>query len=94
MRGENFALHYLANDCGWPRLGLVIPKKLARTAVLRNAVKRQARELFRTNRFRLPAVDMVLRLTRPLSGHDAVSRSAWRTEIAALFDQLERKAAS
>jgi hypothetical protein len=37
---------------------------------------------------------MILRLARPLSGHDAVSRAAWRAEIAALFDQLERKAAA
>jgi ribonuclease P protein component len=94
LRGANFVLHFLANDLAGPRLGLVIPKKQARTAVLRNAVKRQAREQFRKNRSRLPAVDMILRLARPLSGLDAVSRAAWRAEIAALFDQLERKAAA
>ncbi len=47
LRGERFALHYRRNGLPTSRLGLVIPKKQARTAVLRNAVKRQARETFR-----------------------------------------------
>jgi ribonuclease P protein component len=96
LRGANFVLHFLANDLAGPRLGLVIPKKQARTAVLRNAIKRQARELFRKGGSRLPAVDVVLRLARPLSRQkvDIVSRAAWRAEIATLFDQLVRKAAS
>lgn len=93
LRGANFALHFLANNLAAPRLGLVIPKKQARTAVLRNAVKRQAREQFRKRRATLPAVDVILRLARPLTGHDAISRAAWRAEIASLLCQLERKAA-
>lgn len=95
LRGPNFALHFLANDQAGPRLGLVIPKKQARTAVLRNAIKRQAREQFRKSRSRLPAVDVILRLARPLTGQkaDAVSRAAWRAEIAVLFERLERKEA-
>lgn len=92
LRGTNFALHFLANDLAGPRLGLVIPKKQARSAVLRNAIKRQARELFRKCGSRLPAVDVVLRLARPQTGHDAVTRAAWRAEISSLFDQLMRKA--
>lgn len=96
LRGTNFVLHFLANDQADSRLGLVIPKKQARTAVLRNAIKRQAREMFRKSRSSLPAVDVILRLARPLTGQkvDAVARAAWRAEMALLFEKLVRKAAS
>ena len=72
LRGACFALHYHPNGLDHPRLGLVIPKKQARKAVLRNAVKRQARELFRRRQASLPAVDVVLRLARPPVGAPAI----------------------
>lgn len=98
MRDTYFALHYRQNGLHGARLGLVIPKKQARTAVLRNAIKRQARELFRQRRAALPAVDMVLRLVQPIDRHKVAlqakdSRAAWRAEITALFEQLSRKVA-
>lgn len=96
LRGEIFALHYRHNRLQGARLGLVIPKKQARTAVLRNAIKRQAREVFRLRRAALPAVDMVLRLAKPVVLQKSVAaadRSAWRNEIGALLEQLCRKAA-
>lgn len=97
LRGEHFVLHYRPNGLPGPRLGLVIPKKQARRAVLRNAIKRQAREVFRQRRASLPAVDMVVRLARPISkaaptAGAAEARAAWCAETIALFDQLCRKA--
>ncbi|MDO8960101.1 MAG: ribonuclease P protein component [Rhodocyclaceae bacterium] len=94
LRGACFALHYRLNDKPHARLGLVIPKKQAREAVLRNAIKRQARELFRLRRTSLPPFDLVLRLAKPVgssaAGHpiNPRSRAAWRAEIGALLDQL------
>lgn len=92
--GSRFALHYRINGGSGARLGLVIPKKQARSAVLRNAVKRQARELFRLRRGTLPSYDLVLRLMKPLAGktlaerHNAQARTQWRAELAMLFDRL------
>lgn len=83
--GSFFVLHFLENGFGRPRLGLVIPKKLARRAVLRNAIKRQAREAFRLRRTDLPAKDLVLRLARPVSG---MEKKRWRAEIDDLFERL------
>ena len=98
LRGPCFALHYRPNDRPHARLGLVIPKKQARAAVLRNAIKRQARELFRLRRAGLPPCDLVLRLARPVGSaapvHAAIdprSKAAWRAEIVGLFDQLCQK---
>jgi ribonuclease P protein component len=95
LRGELFALHYRRNGLPGSRLGLVIPKKQARTAVLRNAIKRQAREFFRQRRAGLPALDLVLRLAQPVGPGgrrvlDRQARTSWRAEIAVLFDKLCR----
>jgi ribonuclease P protein component len=98
LRGVMFAMHYRPNALPHPRLGLVIPKKQARAAVLRNAVKRQTRELFRRRRDSLPAFDLILRLAQPLDRPkrviDKQAKAAWRAEINALFDQLCRKGVS
>lgn len=95
LRGTMFALHYRPNALPHARLGLVIPKKQARAAVLRNAVKRQTRELFRRRRDSLPAFDLILRLAQPLDRPKRVintqAKANWRVEINALFDQLCQK---
>jgi ribonuclease P protein component len=92
LRGAHFVLHFQRNQGGIARLGLVIPKKQARTAVLRNALKRQARELFRRQRPQLPPVDLILRLAKSgdWEGHagEPLHRRAWREEIQSLFDQI------
>jgi ribonuclease P protein component len=46
-----------ANDLAVARLGITVSKKVG-CAVTRNRVKRFVREIFRNNRFLLPAVDM------------------------------------
>ncbi len=98
VRGARFTLHYRSNGLEGPRLGLVIPKKQARAAVLRNAIKRQTRELFRRRRTGLPSMDLILRLAQPIDRPkrilDSEARAGWRTEIAALFDQLSQKTAT
>ena len=47
VRGESFDLLYKPNGGKGPRLGLVVAKKFARRAVMRNLLKRLARESFR-----------------------------------------------
>ena len=90
LRGEWFHLHVGPGSTG-ARLGLVIPKKNARRAVLRNLVKRIAREVFRHARAGLPAADVVLRLAKPLAGPvDRERRQAWRVDIEGLLARLPR----
>jgi ribonuclease P protein component len=104
IQGKTFALHYRPNGLAIPRLGLIMAKKHARSAVLRNAIKRQVRELFRSRRCQLPSVDLILRLKQfvPLQvvsdGNASVStagdkhmRTAWQVEIGQLLDRLLQK---
>ena len=53
-----------------PRLGMMIGKKNARTAVLRNAVKRRIREQFRLRQTQLPPSQYVVRLSTAISAKD------------------------
>jgi ribonuclease P protein component len=91
LRGEWFDLCFRSHDGSSARLGLVIPKRLARRAVLRNLLKRLAREAFRDVRTQLPIMDLVLRLARiaePASATDLPQ--VWRREIDGLLTRLPR----
>lgn len=94
LRGTHFVLHFRRGTNSMARLGLVIPKKQARAAVLRNAIKRQARELFRRQRSLLPPVDLVVRLARAGNWNgrsaDPRCREHWRTELQGLLERLVR----
>jgi ribonuclease P protein component len=60
------------NQVGYPRLGMVVAKRLLARAVDRNRVKRCVRESFRQVLPELPACDFVVRLlARPVPGEEA-----------------------
>jgi ribonuclease P protein component len=95
LRGDCFVLHFCHSQTGGvARLGLVVPKRLAKGANLRNAIKRQAREAFRLYVGQVPAFvafDVVLRLSKPLKGvlaRNKDQRMAWRLELDALLKRL------
>lgn len=91
LRSEHFQLSYCPCAGDSARLGIVVAKKLARRAVVRNRLKRQAREVFRHCRSGLPALDVVLRLIRPLPNAAWSSVKAQiRGEIETLFARLPR----
>lgn len=74
------------------RLGLIVPKRLAKQAVLRNLIKRLAREAFRNVSGSLPPADLVLRLAKPPlpAGQraGAEQRCSWRKSIDELLAGL------
>lgn len=91
LREGSFSLRYRANpDSGMARLGLVVPKRLARTAVMRNAIKRQGREAFRLLARSLPPCDIVVTYVKrgttgavlPAGPH------IWRAEIGSLLEKI------
>jgi len=52
------------NPSGTRRLGLVVGRRVAKTAVRRNRMKRLLREFFRLNKHRLPASQDILIVAR------------------------------
>ncbi|HEY9097857.1 MAG TPA: ribonuclease P protein component [Thiobacillus sp.] len=60
------------NQVGFPRLGMIVAKRVLARAVDRNRVKRCVRESFRLVLAELPACDYVVRvLNKPLPGDEA-----------------------
>lgn len=59
ISGNFILVSYRKTGKNFPRLGIVISKKLGK-AFLRNRFKRQLKEVFRTNIKNLPAIDMVI----------------------------------
>ena len=94
VHGEIFDLHYrLVNTGESARLGLMVPKRLARAASLRNAIKRQGREAFRLMAVEIVPCHLVLRLRRGLknvNARDNMQRKAWRMELEDLLRRLPR----
>ena len=60
MTDAYFSLSVLANQQAHARLGLAIATRTLGNAVVRNSVKRLARESFRLNQHALPAVDITI----------------------------------
>lgn len=58
------AIHYQPNTLDTARLGLVVGKKIAKSAVQRNYMRRVLRECFRLQRHDIPAVDLVIRVQK------------------------------
>jgi len=73
-RTAHFMLYARPNGLPAARLGVVAAKKLAPRAVTRNTVKRVTRELFRHTP--LPAIDCVVRLTKPVNGKSGPATTA------------------
>jgi ribonuclease P protein component len=100
LRSACFELRYRkidgreAGSPGGARIGLIIPKRLVRRAVMRNLLKRLVREAFRQTSGSLPAVDAVLRLVKPplpATGKvDQAMRQVWRHSIDELLAGLAR----
>jgi ribonuclease P protein component len=56
----NFIVRFNNNSLGYPRLGVVIGKKLFASAVKRNRIKRLIREVFRKNKLQFDSLDVVI----------------------------------
>ena len=64
ISAEYVVLHFRPNQLGYPRLGLVASKKVAKTAVSRNYMRRVLRELFRAHQPAIPGCDLVINVRK------------------------------
>lgn len=65
---KNFVLHFNDNSLGYPRIGVVIGKKIFASAVKRNRLKRIIREVFRSNKHKFNSLDVVIVASRKSEG--------------------------
>ena len=96
----DFALHFCATSRrfpapitqAWAQLGLVVPKKLAKRAVLRNTIKRLSREHFRLHADALPQGLWVVRLRSKVSNlpRTMAQKKLWAAQLVELFDVGEQ----
>jgi ribonuclease P protein component len=88
QRTAHFVLYVRGNQLSHARLGIVAAKRFAPRAVTRNTIKRVTRELFRQSALALPAIDCIVRLSRPVNTKAGPATSArLKTELR---DELRR----
>ena len=88
LRGRFYMVHYRPNELDTARLGVVVAKKLAKRANVRNLVKRIAPEIFRRQRTELPAMDLVVRLNAPVA---KATRAELNLDLLSLLQRLPRQ---
>jgi ribonuclease P protein component len=76
-RATRLYLYRSRNSLGYPRLALIVPKRLAPRSVTRNRIRRLMREAFRIRQDRLGGWDYVLRLVK--TDASAISRAEIET---------------
>lgn len=69
-RKDCFLLLAAKNSLDIPRLGLIVAKKHIKKATGRNTVKRIIRESFRLQLRELPALDIVVLISKPCSDYN------------------------
>jgi ribonuclease P protein component len=85
-RGIYMDLYARPSGLAYPRLGLVVPKKVLARAVDRNRVKRILREVFRLMQAEISGLDVIIRL-KAASGSGSVD---YRVECEDLLRQAKR----
>ena len=90
---SHFALH-VQRPVAQNRIGAVVPKRWAKQAVTRNAIKRQIYGLALVQDAQTPAADLVVRLRKTFQRTQFVSatsqalKRAVRSELVELFEKL------
>ncbi len=87
----NFLILARLNTTGVARLGLVIPKKHVRKANQRNQIKRIARETFRKEQHKLPAIDAIVLARR---GAEIVPRQQLTSLFTGLWKRITKRASA
>lgn len=76
QRGTHLDILFRQNGLPFPRLGLIVPKKILARAVDRNRFRRVLRETFRLSQHELAGLDVVIRLKA--AGEENNYRAQWQ----------------
>ena len=81
-------MHYQPNSFERARLGLVVGKKTAKSAVSRNYMRRVLREFFRLNQHDICHVDLIIRVQKKF---DKVDFIQIKQEFDSLINKLNQR---
>jgi ribonuclease P protein component len=81
-RGARLVVYRLPNALAYARLALIVPKRFAEQAVIRNRIRRLAREAFRLQQARIGSSDCIVRLVRH-PGEAPITRGEIETLLSA-----------
>lgn len=84
INAKCLVMHYQPNTLAHARLGLVVGKKVAKSSVHRNYMRRVLREFFRTQQHEINSVDLVVRVQNKFDTKDFI-------QIKQEFDALIQK---
>jgi len=70
LSSEFIVIHFKPNVLNQARLGLVVSKKVAKSAVSRNYMRRVLREMFRTNQVLINPCDLIIRVQKKFNPLD------------------------
>jgi ribonuclease P protein component len=73
IANKHLVMRYRVNEDNVARLGLIVSKKTAKSAVQRNYMRRVLRELFRLNQYNLPTVDLVIQVQKAFEKPDFIT---------------------
>lgn len=85
LGGVHLSVHVKPNGLGFPRLAVMVPRRVAVRAVDRNYMRRALREIFRTAQATVGGFDVVVRVTRIFGRQDF---AAVRAEFLQLLSRL------
>ncbi len=88
QHNAQFGVYVAKNDLSHARLGLVVSKKVSKKAVLRNKIKRHARECFRNQADSLGSHDFVVVAKAPLT---KLSSAQMHSALHSLFGQAKQR---
>lgn len=91
MHGRHFRIHVTDSQFGYPRLGLVVSKKVSKKAVQRNRIKRRIREAFRHSQEQLADMDFIVIANPGISGE---ANGVLSRELMRLFEISQKKCQS
>lgn len=86
-KGEWVTVQVLPGTPGASRLGVALTRRLARSAVARNRVKRIVREVFRHHAVKSAGLDCVVTLREPF---DRSASEALRRDVERLFGAIPK----
>jgi len=87
LRGPALLLHVADGRPGVSRFGVAITKRLTRSSVDRNRMKRLVREVFRRHGVKAAGLDLVLSPRQPFTGGN---EAAWISELRDLLGRAGR----